>query len=164
MNLSTRKVYTCTLVNKSNADDPESVVLENSQEKGLVTALVLFGREHEEISFKQISTLHPNTDWNEYAIIVTIIIYWSHHHESSEQIYLTGFLTNILHHMSSLSLAVSTHTENELGANRTKTVKLSDGGCHVRGMDGITLPFIFFWHLLETHGEWFSPETTRFPG
>ncbi|KAF3597877.1 hypothetical protein DY000_02023245 [Brassica cretica] len=57
--------------------------------------------------------------------------------------------------MSSLSFVVSTRTGNELGANRPKTVKLSDE---------ITLTFIFSSHLLETHGEWFSLETTRFPG
>ncbi|KAF3595357.1 hypothetical protein DY000_02022186 [Brassica cretica] len=56
--------------------------------------------------------------------------------------------------MSSLSFAVSTRTGNELGANRPKTLKLSDE---------IILTFIFSSHLLETHGEWFSLEATRFP-
>ncbi|KAF3486379.1 hypothetical protein F2Q69_00054038 [Brassica cretica] len=57
--------------------------------------------------------------------------------------------------MSSLSFAVSTRTGNELGANRPKTVKLSEE---------IILTFIFSSHLLETHGEYFSLEMTRFPG
>ncbi|KAF2584847.1 hypothetical protein F2Q70_00035591 [Brassica cretica] len=57
--------------------------------------------------------------------------------------------------MSSLSFAVSTRTWDELGVNRPKTVKLSNGDCGIRGMDEITLFFIFSLHPLETHWEWF---------
>ncbi|WZZ26747.1 hypothetical protein YC2023_010148 [Brassica napus] len=61
----------------------------------------------------------------------------------------------MLYHMSSLSFAVSTRTWDELGVNRPKTVKLSNGDCGIRGMDEITLFFIFSLHPLETHWEWF---------